>query len=108
MLGFQSLLLAPRGNGENSFEVRCRFDLASNLLLSKREEVICMQYLVFAIGGGTIVLAAGRAYKLLERWNRRRRLRGAVECLDAVHNTLAGLAECKSGYSESTLPNKRK
>ena len=67
-----------------------------------------MQYLIFAIGGGTIVLAAGRAYKLLERWNRRRRLRGAVECLDAVHNTLAGLAECKSGYSESTLPNKRK
>jgi hypothetical protein len=29
-------------------------------------------------------------------------LRGAQECLDAVHNTLAGLAECKSGYSEST------
>jgi hypothetical protein len=75
---------------------------------NEHEEVICMQYLVFAIGGGTIVLAAGRAYKLLERWNRRRRLRGAVECLDAVHNTLAGLAECKSGYSESTLPNKRK
>ena len=82
------------------------WDLASNLLLTNHEEVICMQYLVFAIGGGTIVLAAGRAYKLLERWNRRRRLRGAVECLDAVHNTLAGLAECKSGYCESTLPNK--
>ena len=61
-----------------------------------------MQYLVLAIGAVAIVLLAARAYRLLERWNRRRRLRGAQECLDAVHNTLAGLAECKSGYSEST------
>ena len=69
---------------------------------AKHEEVICMQNLVFAIGAGAIVLLAARAYKLFEHWNRHRRLRGALECLDAVHNTLAGLAECKSGYSEST------
>jgi hypothetical protein len=61
-----------------------------------------MQHLVFAIGAGSIVLLAARAYNLFERWNRRRRLRGAQECLDAVHNTLAGLAECKSGDSVST------
>jgi hypothetical protein len=48
-----------------------------------------MQYLVFAIGAGAIVLLAARAYKLFERWNRHRRLRGAQECLDAVHNTYA-------------------
>jgi hypothetical protein len=54
---------------------------ASNLPLTKHEEVICMQYLVFAIGAGAIVLLAARAYKLFERWNRRRRLRGAQECL---------------------------
>ena len=67
--------------------------------LTKHEEVICMQYLVFGIGVGAVVLLAARAYKLFERWSRRRRLRGAQECLDAVHNTLAGLAECKSDYS---------
>jgi len=60
-----------------------------------------MQYLVFAIGAGAIVQFAATVYKLFERWDRRRRLRGAQECLDAVHNTLAGLAECKS-YSEKT------
>jgi hypothetical protein len=69
---------------------------------NEHEEVISMQYLVFAIGAGPIVLLGARAYKLFERWNRHRRLRGALERLDAVHNTLAGLAECKSGYSEST------
>jgi hypothetical protein len=58
-----------------------------------------MQYLVCAVCGGAIVLLAARAYKVFESWNRRRRLRGAQECLDAVHNTLAGLAECKSDYS---------
>jgi hypothetical protein len=57
-----------------------------------------MQYLVFSIGAGAIVLLASQAYKLFERWNRRRRLRGAQECLDAVHYTFAGLAECKSGF----------
>jgi hypothetical protein len=60
-----------------------------------------MQYFVFAIGAGAIVQLAARAYKLVERWDQRRRLRGAQECLDAVQNTLAGLAECKS-YSENT------
>jgi hypothetical protein len=60
-----------------------------------------MQYLVFAIGAGAIVQLAARAYKRFEHWNRRRRFRGAQECLDAVQNTLAGLAECKS-YSERT------
>jgi hypothetical protein len=60
-----------------------------------------MQYLVFAIGAGAFVQLAASAYKRIERWNQRRRLRGAQECLDAVHNTLAGLAECKS-YSEKT------
>ena len=58
-----------------------------------------MQYFVFAIGAGAIVQLAARAYKLVERWDQRRRLRGAQECLDAVQNTLAGLAECKS-YSK--------
>jgi hypothetical protein len=70
------------------------WDLASNLLLTNHEEVICMQYLVFSIGAGAIVLLASKACKLFERWNRRRRLHGAQECLDAVHYTLAGLAEC--------------
>ena len=48
-----------------------------------------MQYLVFAISAGAIVQLAARAYKLVERWDRRRRFRGAQECLDAVHNTYA-------------------
>jgi hypothetical protein len=61
-----------------------------------------MQHLVFAIGLGAIVLVARWAYSRFQRWNRRRRLRGALECLDAVHNTLAGLAECKSSGSRST------
>jgi hypothetical protein len=73
-----------------------RLGLASNLLLTKDEEIICMQYFVFAIGAGAIVQLAARGYKLIERWDQRRRLRGAQECLDAVQNTLAGLAECKS------------
>jgi hypothetical protein len=60
-----------------------------------------MQYLVFVIGAGAIVQLTASAYKRIERWNQRRRLRGAQECLDAVHNTLAGIAECKS-YSERT------
>jgi hypothetical protein len=55
-----------------------------------------MQYLVFAIGAGAFVQLAASAYKRLERWDRCRRLRGAQECLDAVQNTLAGLAKCKS------------
>ena len=54
-----------------------------------------MEHLLFAIGAGTIVLLATRACYLFLRWNRRRRLRGALDCLDAVHNTLTGLAECK-------------
>jgi hypothetical protein len=58
-----------------------------------------MQDFAYAVCGGAIVLLAARLYKVFERWNRRRRLRGAQECLDAVHNTLAGLAECKSDYS---------
>ena len=69
---------------------------------TRNEEVIRMQHLVFAIGAGAIVLLAVRAYNRFQRWNRRRRLRGALECLDAVHNALAGLAECKSSDSEST------
>jgi hypothetical protein len=76
-------------------------DLASKLLLTKAEEIICMQYLVFAIGAGAIVQLAASAYKRFEHWNQRRRLRGAQECLDAVQNTLAGLAECKSHSERS-------
>ena len=38
-----------------------------------------MQYLVLAIVAVAIVLLAARAYRLLERWNRRRRLRGAQD-----------------------------
>jgi hypothetical protein len=67
---------------------------------TKHEEEICGQCFVFARGAGAIVRLGARAYKLFERWIRRRRLRGAQECLDAVHDTLAGLAECESGYSE--------
>jgi hypothetical protein len=52
-----------------------------------------MEHLVFAIGAGTIVPLGTGAYYLFERWNRGRRLRGAQECLDAVHNRLARLAE---------------
>jgi hypothetical protein len=59
-----------------------------------------MEHLLFAIAAGTIVLLGTRAGYLLLRWNRRRRLRGALDCLDAVHNTLTGLAECKSSGSE--------
>jgi hypothetical protein len=68
----------------------------------ENEEVIRMQQLVLAIAAGAIILLASRAYNRFKRWNRRRRLRGALECLDAVHNTLAGLAECKSSDSEGT------
>jgi hypothetical protein len=60
-----------------------------------------MQHLVFGIGAGAIVLLATKAYNRFERWNRRRRLRGALACLDAVHNALAELAECKSIDAES-------
>jgi hypothetical protein len=60
-----------------------------------------MQHLIFGAGAGAIVLLAARAYYRFERWNRRRRLRGALECLDAVHNTLANLAERKSVEVES-------
>jgi hypothetical protein len=70
--------------------------------IKRIEEVIRMEHLVFAIGAGTVVLLATRACYLFLRWNRRRRLRGALDCLDAVHNTLAGLAECKSSDSESS------
>jgi hypothetical protein len=59
-----------------------------------------MQHLIFGVGAGAIVLLAARAYRF-ERWNRRRRVRGALECLDAVHNTLASLAERKSIEVES-------
>ena len=58
-----------------------------------------MKLWVFLTGAGTMVLLATRAYYRLERWYRRRRLRGALECLDAVHDTLAGLAKSKSGDS---------
>jgi hypothetical protein len=67
-----------------------------------RMQHLGMQHLVFAIGAGAIVLLAIRAYSRFERWNRRRRLRGALDCLDAVHNTLASLAECKSSDCESS------
>ena len=68
----------------------------------RKEEVIRMQHLVFAISAGAIALLAVGAYSRFQRWYRRRRLRRALECLDAVHNTLAGLAERKSSDSEST------
>jgi hypothetical protein len=67
-----------------------------------------MQYLIFAMGAGAIVQLAASAYKRFERWNQRRRLRGAQECLDAVHNTLAGLAECNSYCQEKGVPNDSK
>jgi hypothetical protein len=61
-----------------------------------------MERFVFVIGAGVFLLLAARAYDLCSRWNRRRRARGARDCLDAVHNTLAELAECKSSGSKSS------
>ena len=52
-----------------------------------------MHYLVFVVGAGGMLMFTRSIYNRFERWNRSRRLRGAKECLDAVHNTLAGLAK---------------
>jgi hypothetical protein len=60
-----------------------------------------MEHFAFAIGAGVVFLLATRGFNRFQRWDRRRRFRGAQECLDAVHNTLAEVANCKSGDSES-------
>jgi hypothetical protein len=82
--------------------------LAQNVLWSIAKEVIQMEYFVFAVGAGAILLLGARAFHRLERWDRRRRLRGAQECLDAVHNALAELANRKGGDSKNVWPLKIK
>ena len=67
--------------------------------LVELKEVILMKVWVFVMGTGAVSLLATTVYYRLERWFRRRRLRGALECLDVVHNTLAGLAKCKTNDS---------
>ena len=67
-----------------------------------------MQYLIFAMGAGAIVQLAASAYKRFERWNQRRRLRGAQECLDAVHNTLAGLRNATPTAKKKAFPTIQK
>jgi len=54
-----------------------------------------MHYFVFGMGGAAIVFVGRRIYVRLERWNRLQRLRGARECLEAVHDTLNSLAKSK-------------
>jgi hypothetical protein len=56
-----------------------------------------MEHFAFAIGAGVVLLLGTRVFNRFERWDRRRRLRGAQECLDAVHKTLAEVAKCKIG-----------
>ncbi len=52
-----------------------------------------MEYFAFAVVAAAILFIGRGVYTRLERRNRSRRLRGAKECLDAVHNTLASLAK---------------
>jgi hypothetical protein len=52
-----------------------------------------MHYLLFVVGAVGMLMSTRSVYNRFERWNRSRRLRGAKECLDAVHNTLADLAK---------------
>ena len=59
------------------------------------QEVVGMHYFVFGMGGAAIVFIGRRIYVRLERWNRFHRLRGARECLEAVHDTLDSLAKSK-------------
>jgi hypothetical protein len=52
-----------------------------------------MHYFVFGIGGGAILLIARSTFLRLQHWSRANRLRGAIACLDAVHDTLDNLAK---------------
>jgi hypothetical protein len=66
---------------------------AWKVLSSIGKEVFGMEYLVIAVPAAGVVFVGRQLYLSLERWNRNRRLRGAQACLDAVHDTLATLAE---------------
>lgn len=52
-----------------------------------------MEYFAFAVVAAAILFIGRSVYTRVERSNRSRRLRGAQECLDAVHDTLASLAK---------------
>jgi hypothetical protein len=54
-----------------------------------------MEFLLFATVAIAIVLMVLGVYRRVERQHRSKRLRGAVESLDAVQKTLANLAESK-------------
>jgi hypothetical protein len=62
---------------------------------SYSEEVIRMHYFVFGIGAGAILLIARNMYLRVQHWCQANRMRGAKECLDAVHDTLDSLAKSK-------------
>jgi hypothetical protein len=55
-----------------------------------------MHYFVFGIGAGAILFIARSSYLRVQRWSQANRLRGAKACLDAVHDTLEGLAKSKA------------
>ena len=65
------------------------------MLSSRSKEFIRMEYFVLGIGAGAILLIGRTTYLRVARWNRSQRLRGAKACLDAVHDTLEGLAKSK-------------
>jgi hypothetical protein len=54
-----------------------------------------MHYFVFGIGAGAILLIARNMYLRVQHWCQANRMRGAKECLDAVHDTLDSLAKSK-------------
>jgi hypothetical protein len=54
-----------------------------------------MHYFVFGIGAGAILLIARNTYLRVRQWSQANRMRGAKECLDAVHDTLDSLAKSK-------------
>ncbi len=60
-----------------------------------------MHYFVVGMSVGALLFIARSTYLHLERWERSKRLRGAKECLEAVHDTLDSLAKSNPAAPES-------
>jgi hypothetical protein len=54
-----------------------------------------MLYILLAALAAALVLIMPRIYHRAARWHQSRRFRHAIECLEAVQNTLLSLAESK-------------
>jgi hypothetical protein len=71
------------------------------MLSYQRKNKSSMQYFVLGMSVGAFLFIARSAYLHLERWERSKRLRGAKACLDAVRDTLDGLAKSNPAAQES-------